>query len=200
MFNYPEIARQYAEKHGLDLDIADEYGEPGYTSDKPILFANWNRWKNNLPKRMEDAGYELEWSDEWITTYHHGTSKAYRTSPDCYHWQPSVQLGEYGEYLTPDDPGEDWFEEGCITDQAQDFRFAIPNWVEVPPDWVKVDDDGEEFECGWYRRDDQQLMLDTTHKLLESGKAEQVAIQKTRQEQFRSSYVIWYVPKEQGDE
>jgi hypothetical protein len=39
---------------------------------------------------LEEAGYELEYSDEWFVDYNY--DKAYRTVEDSYHWQCQIHF------------------------------------------------------------------------------------------------------------
>ncbi len=99
-----------------DAEWTSHYGEPGYTADKGIILANWNNVPKNIATTLEGEGYSLEWSDEWMIDYNN--SKAYRTSPDSYHWQCQVRITRDGEWLTPDDGIEAWLEELAATDPA----------------------------------------------------------------------------------
>jgi hypothetical protein len=90
----------------LDTELCyNGYAEPGYTDPKSgvIAFNNWNsidRWNpentksekiDDAPSRLaaalEEAGVEIEWSDEWACCSDCG--KAVRTSPNSYGWQRS---------------------------------------------------------------------------------------------------------------
>jgi hypothetical protein len=76
----------------IDFDTANEYGEPGYDKplrSLPILLANWNYVSKEAYVALEEAGYALEWCDEWITD---DDGHAYRTSPDSFMWRPSYTL------------------------------------------------------------------------------------------------------------
>ena len=100
-----DTVTSYLERIGLDFEYASEYGEPGYSTAKPaILFANWNRVPRGRMAVIERS-FECEWSDEWHIAYD-STSKAYRTSPDCYGWTSSLVYTD-GDYLTPDDIAAD---------------------------------------------------------------------------------------------
>ncbi len=75
---------------GKIVDIAMEYGEPGYIKgedDNAIITSDWNDIPNSVFEFLEHNGYDLEWSDEWIMDYQN--SKIYRSSPDSYSWTPS---------------------------------------------------------------------------------------------------------------
>ncbi len=110
--------QQYLQdKHNAEW--CSKYGEPGYPDPaKGVVLANWN----NVPKRiadyLEEAGFSLEWSDEWWIDY--ANEKAYRTRPDSYHWESQIHLTRGGDYITPDDPFSDWLEELQATDYAHE--------------------------------------------------------------------------------
>ena len=112
-----------ADKH--NAEFARTYGEPGY-SDTPrgVILANWNNSPRGLADWLESAGFSLEWSDEW--TIH--DEKAYRTSPDCYSWQPALILSDDGEYIGPDDGAECAIDECANTDKGQPAK-CLPHWV-----------------------------------------------------------------------
>lgn len=75
-----------------NIEWASEYIEPGYSTDKKgILFANWNNVPKKIINKLESE-YEIEWEDEWSTCSNCG--RAFRTSPNSYHWQGSYYLGE----------------------------------------------------------------------------------------------------------
>ncbi len=73
------------------IESANGYAEPGYADpEKCVLFGNWNHFSHKAYDLCEQAGYALEWSDEWSTCGDCG--KAVRTSPDSYGWQASYVL------------------------------------------------------------------------------------------------------------
>ena len=103
----------YVDKHGLDLDFYPGCAEYGY-DDKPVLAADWNgpstsgSWDytyENGKQELTEHGMQrlrlsklgelidklehvsLEWFDEWTAC--NVCSKAVRTSPDSYVWEPS---------------------------------------------------------------------------------------------------------------
>lgn len=80
------------ESRNFDFTSASEYGEPGYSTERPIiLFANWNGLSKSELRAVESVA-EIEWSDEWITD--DDGAKCYRTSPDSYGWQSSILWGD----------------------------------------------------------------------------------------------------------
>ena len=96
---------KYAERHNLHYDLADLYGEPGYTDPDPeacIILTNWNDVPDNLQEYLKDNGHHLEWSDEWVTSNTYPV-KAYRQQPDSYSWQPSFFITEDGDIVGADE-------------------------------------------------------------------------------------------------
>jgi hypothetical protein len=145
--NYGTVIQLWAEKNGAHIEHASEYGEPGYTGPRTgIVFMNWN----DVPKRIQDGlesqGWELEWSDEWHIDHNNG-AKAYRTSPDCYSWEPRIMYAESaGDYLTPDDGLEAW-----ITECENEWTKALPSWWDEADiaalGWTKTSDT---YESGFH--------------------------------------------------
>ena len=120
------------ESRGIDFSSATEYGEPGYSTEKPvILFANWNAL-NRFEMRAVESVAEIEWSDEWITD--DDGVKCYRTSPDCYSWQSSILWGT-GYFVPVSELGEgdallSHLEEmGFICEPGDKPRSALPSSV-----------------------------------------------------------------------
>lgn len=125
------------ESRNICFESANEYGEPGYSTDKPcILFANWNEIKSKATMRAIKAVAEVEWSDEWTIDYSDGC-KAYRTSPDCYGWEASFFYhdGEIVPYSSLPSEGEELLdslrEYGFVHDQQDRVELkAVPSCVE----------------------------------------------------------------------
>lgn len=153
--------------HGADY--CDEYGEPGYRADAGVILGYYwchcehgpegtddtGRGKLHaldyhyprLFAALEDQGWELEWSDEWIVD--HNASKCYRTQANSYSWQSSI-LWTDGEFLTPDDGIDAWVDEvvdnpdRCLSSHVWsvgDLRGA---------GFVPWPDDDETYESGWH--------------------------------------------------
>lgn len=109
------------DKH--DAQFCLHYGEPGYEDPKMgILFCNWNNISKEDCDLLEAEGYSLEWEDEWVIDYDY--NKAYRTSPNSYHWQASVWWNDDGQMFTPDDDVSDW-----IANMANDPMTSLPSWI-----------------------------------------------------------------------
>lgn len=113
------------EKHNAEWALS--YGEPGYQDpDRGVILCNWNNTPSGLGEWLESCGYSLEWSDEWLIDYDNG--KAYRTSPDCYSWQPQTMHTNDGELLTPDDGASAWVDELAMSDHGHPCK-AVPSWI-----------------------------------------------------------------------
>jgi hypothetical protein len=75
-----------------NITYSRDYAEKGYTikTEKGILFGNWNYFSRKACDLLEQAGYELEWEDEWDTCADCG--RAIRTSADSYGWTASYVI------------------------------------------------------------------------------------------------------------
>ena len=141
-FSRETLHRVFVERYAEELgwEIADEFGEPGYNSDGPIVVGTGRCrcGRNPLAGKPKPYGTDLVYSetephwiedhhplayrawdyddggvwphDEWMVDYDHGPAKAYRTQPDSYSWTPSVIYDDNGGYLTPDDDIETWID------------------------------------------------------------------------------------------
>ena len=67
-------------------DSCDGYSEPGYSTNKLVLFGDWNNINNKFCNHLEKY-FELEWLDDWTACQ--SCCKAVRIQPNCYTWQPS---------------------------------------------------------------------------------------------------------------
>lgn len=102
------------ESRGFDFETATEYGEPGYSTDKPlIIFGNWNGLERSTIDTIESE-MEIEWSDEWVID---SDGRAFRSSPDCYSWRPSWFYWE-GEIIPNDSLSGD-------VDELRDYGFVF---------------------------------------------------------------------------
>lgn len=98
-FNDASEIYAFLKEKGFDFQIAESYGEPGYSSDNPIILGNWNDLDNDTCDAIEEH-CEIEWEDEWVVLYDE-EGQAYRTSPDGYRWQPSTVVWK-GEIVSWD--------------------------------------------------------------------------------------------------
>lgn len=186
--NKIKSALQYLqEKHHAEW--CARYGEPGYTDpEKGIVFANWNDVPKGLADWLEKCGYSLEWSDEWYIDYDY--SKAYRTSPDSYHWEPQIMLpAEACEYITPDDSPSVWIEACQITSNGQPVQ-CLPSWVSN----ADIEDAGfklqqSDFESGHFpgQTDDPEKIA----KSLFNAGAYRVVFRKIENSQFYCKFAVY---------
>ena len=138
-----------------DVQSGNSYGELGYTQpEKGILLANWNDIGQHLQDYLEEAGFELEWSDEWVIDWEND-GKVYRTQPDSYGWVCQVAYNEHCDLLTPDSDVSDWIDHVAVTDPSQDVKSALPDFITdeqlADEGFTKVD---EEYQNGWYYKQD----------------------------------------------
>lgn len=124
-FRTVEALRAFCEVNNHQLEWADEYGEPGYSTEKGILLANWNDIPESLQKRLEAQGYALEWEDEWYVDSENSPSKAWRTSMDSMGWEPRIRARD-GYYLTPDSDPQEW-----IDSSLNELEEPLPDWFEA---------------------------------------------------------------------
>lgn len=73
---------------------AQSYAEPGYDDPNTgVLLYNWNGCpqRDHVEHALTSAGYELEWSDEWLVCE---CGKAFRTEPDHMSWTMHGFIGD----------------------------------------------------------------------------------------------------------
>lgn len=186
--------RYYAEE-------CQTYGEPGYQDPaQAILFANWNEVPKWMCDYLEEAGFELEWSDEWIIDHDNG--KAYRTRPDCWSWQPSYHITDNGDILTPDDYVSSWVEEFEVWDWNHPLN-ALPNWIlesDICKEGFEPWPDAEtEFENGWHpgQTDEPQDILE---KILKQHPGAKVVFRLSEQSQFYCKFQAFFKVEEDDDQ
>lgn len=181
------ILRHLQEKHYAEY--CSQYGEPGYQDpEKGVVFCNWNNVPKWVGEYLEEAGYECEWSDEWIIDYDY--NKAYRTSADSYHWQPQIMFAD-GYVLTPDDSLEDWVQE-CSIQSPNDLMRALPGWV----NHSDLKELGFKkynglFETGWHpgQTDDPKK---TAMEIFKDDKVYEVVFRIAENSQFYIVWEAWY--------
>ena len=172
-----------------------KYGEPGYNDpEMGVVFANWNDVPKPIQEALEEAGYELEWSDEWTIDYNN--DKAYRTSPSSYHWEPQWILSEGGGYIFPDDGADAFIEECAMTDWNQPMR-CLPSSIHkqdlLDAGYVMFRD---KLESGWHagQTDDPETFAKQAFK---EG-AERVVFRKAENSQFYIVFECWARKPEAG--
>jgi len=185
------ILKALQDKH--DLEYCTAYGERRYNDPEVgILFANWNHISRPLQDYLEEAGYSLEWSDEWYIDY--DNDKAWRTSPDSYGWVCAVKFCD-GYVITPDDDMSEWIAECALTDSDQPMS-ALPDWI-TPDDIIAQGFElfAGHLESGLHpgKTDDPRAI---TKKAVDSG-ASQVVFRIAEASQF---YIVFecYIRQQLG--
>lgn len=190
-----EILEYLQDKHHAQW--CDEYGEPGY--DQPqsgIVFADWNDVPQPLQVALEEVGYNLEWSDEWLIC---GQGKAWRTSPTSYSWSPSYRVTDDGEIITPDDGALAFIEDCEMTDYGQPIK-ALPGWVSAEDleeaGFQRVNEDP--YESGWFpgQTDDP---AEIARNLFECPHVLKVVFQINEKSQFYIRFTVWVKKENQDD-
>ncbi len=163
MRDWPAAQRETYLRHATceieSLNFASSYGEPGYDDPRSgILFANWNYFSKKAVDILERAGYAIEWSDEWAQDYE--TSKAYRTSPDSYSWQPYYWQMDDGEIVGGDliESEERWRDEYIehLTNNPRTANTFAIDFASLG--WERYND---EFETGHHpgQTDDPRVVF-----------------------------------------
>lgn len=154
--NY-EIIERLIEKRCGYVEYAEDYGEPGYTKehpDAPIYFADWNKMPKHLMRGLERR-INIEWSDEWITTYSDKTL-AYRTQPDCWSWKPSFVCNDWTNCevigrieMEESESLQKAYIEECLLDDPKVCDMFDLDYSKFGFEQINGD-----FENGWYGRRD----------------------------------------------
>lgn len=182
-----EILEYLQDKHHAQW--CDEYGEPGY--DQPetgIIFANWNDVPQPLQEELEEAGYDLEWSDEWLIC---GRGKAWRTSPTSYSWAPSYRVTDGGDIITPDDGALAFIEDCAMTDYAQPIK-ALPGWVsaeDLCAAGFELHNDYP-YESGWHPGQTDNP-AEIAEELFENETVTEIVFQIHENSQFYTRFNVW---------
>lgn len=188
------ILQALQDKHSAEW--CGKYGEPGYTDpEKGVILCNWNNVNNISQDYLEQAGFELEWQDEWVIDYNN--DKAYRTEPDCYSWVRQYLITDGGDCLFPDDGAGEFIGECELTDYNQPIR-ALPAWITdddlTEAGYTKAND--ESYEVGFHPGQNADPAK-IAKALFESG-AESVVFQIDHAQQFDVSFSAWI--KKDNDE
>lgn len=143
---------EWADKNGIQIDVAEDYAEPGYKKDKPkqpILLANWNRVQD-LDSALNDKiekQFNIEWCDEWATCG--DCQKIVRTSGDSYSWKAYYHCDENG-FVCGD----------CVKKNPEDYiKSLVNNPSKADTLDISLEDQGfeeleEKYANGWYGRND----------------------------------------------
>lgn len=187
VYNIEETLEYLQDEHLAEW--CDKYGEPRYDQPKAgIILANWHDIDLDIQDALEEAGYELEWSDEWVIDYGH--SKAYRTVPTHHGWRPTILYGEW-DLITPDDGANVAIEECAITDYAQPIQ-PVPYWVtaeELEKEGFRLVN-GDPYENGWFSGQTDKPE-DIARDLFENHNALEVVFQIDENSQFYTRFSAW---------
>lgn len=145
--------------------------------------------------QLEAQGLSAEWSDEWLVDWDAPVSKAYRTQPDSYSWQPVAIVTEDGFILTPDTDVSEW-----IAWARNDYTRCIP---EDAISTSQLEAQGfREFVCdlesGWYGREDSPEDYAAEIRR-QHGEDAEFLFHLTSVEQFRINFCAFYrAPAREG--
>lgn len=183
-----EDAIALVEEHASYCDCAGTYAERGYDDpERAILFANWNKVPREIQVKLEEAGYSLEWSDEWLQS----SDKAYRTKADCYSWTPYYVLTDDGEVVGGDEIEEDptWYVEEYLLNDPDHCNVFDINLAKLG--FKPID---QEFETGWHPG-----QTDDPHKVFERLQDEMpdhdFVFDLKSQGQFDAHWRVWSRPQ-----
>jgi hypothetical protein len=197
-------------------DYCDTYGEPGYDDPEGgVILGDF--WCRTCPKVKEDGtsnhhsvekhyphifqalvdqGWEFEWADEWVID--HERSKCYRVEPNSYTWKSSI-LWTDGDFLTPDDPLEDWLEEvmndshRCLSDgiwsESQFEELGFHKW--------NTDD---VYRNGWYDREDRPEDVENSIRRKYECRDVDIFFVHDYSSQFEIGFSAWYKVKEVNED
>ncbi len=142
---------------------------------------------------LESQGVETDFYDEWWVDYE--TGKAYRTQPNSYTWQSSIQWNEdVDDYLTPDHDIDEWIAwavnnpKRCLMRQ---YRGAIAEagfekWEPGNP---------RDYESGWHpgQTDDPKAVYDEicTRQVRDDGPDIDIVFVLDETSQFYVGFSAW---------
>jgi hypothetical protein len=158
------------------------YAEPGYTDPKAgILVGKWNEFSNDAAELLRRAGYELEWSDEWVGCSECGL--ALRTVADSYLWQPSYIIVQ-GELFCKDCMAE--YIPEYLAALEDNYKMAVHNVIDPAEYGYKLLHEG--YENGWHgTKDDPKDILRT----LQQRGVSHVLFQITQVRQGSLQFAVW---------
>lgn len=192
------------------FDYCAEYGEPGYqrVGTAGVLLADWwckcgtvlredgtpelHGFELHYPRlfaALEEQGYELEWSDEWVVD--HESGKCYRTQGDSYSWQSSI-LWTDGDFLTPDAGIDAWIEE-LVNDPHRCMTSTV--WTRGDLEgagfvqWER--DDPHTYESGWHPGQDDDPEAITQQIRAELGDDVEILFYLDDSGQFDVRFSAW---------
>lgn len=169
----------------------DEYGEPGYDQPRTgIVFADWHAIDQDIQDALKEAGYDLEWPDEWYADFSRSPCKAWRTIPTHHGWQCSLLYAD-GGFVTPDDGHAAAIEVCVLTDYRQPIQ-AVPYWVTASDleaeGFRRVND--APYEIG-YRTGQNDVPKTIARDLFENQNATEVVFQVLEESMFYTCFSVW---------
>jgi len=109
---------------GIISNRACEYGEPGCKNpEKEILFGNWNCVRYEVAEILENAGYSVEWDDEWVIA---NDKKAYKTISGKPWWMPHIFT--YSGEVYPIKGNEELYIEKVLLNNP---HKKAPEWLDL---------------------------------------------------------------------
>ncbi len=194
------VLQRLRDDYTFEFDWAQAYGEPGYTQpERGVLLGNWNKVPKRLQNYLEAVGFELEWCDEWTLDFESSPSKAWRTEPNSYHWEPSAAYDNDGGLLTRDQP-EFWIDEFKVDSVNQPLGM-LPSWFpddELDKAGFKSNEEPHAYESGWHpgQTDDPKKVLAAE---LKKG-ALYVIFRRKETSQFYTKWECWVQMPEAEEE
>lgn len=172
----------------VDFATATEYGEPGYSTDKPVIvMADWNQFNKSEMNAIESV-VEIEWSDEWVTD---DEGQAFRRSSDSHGWTPA--WFEHDGEIVPWDALDT---KPTEPDELRDYGFFISSpgdtcdFRSLPSDFdlsgigLLVRGDCDEFHPG---------QNDRPEAILKPLPAGEYAFKLSGKGQFDISWEVWEI-------
>jgi len=145
-----------------------------------VLLSNWNYFPRWFQDALEQAGYSIEWSDEWVIDWE-GGAKAYRCQPDSYGWEPSYIDTDDGVLTRDDEP--DSIIDYCAIDAPTDSIRCVPSWIgDLELRMSGFEPENGIYENGWHpgQDDDPKKIAARAFKL----GARRVVFRKVENSQF----------------
>ena len=153
------------------------------TPAKGVLLGNWNDWSGRALILLEQAGYALEWEDEWCTC--DGCGRVVRVQPDSCGWQPAHITTEDGEiYCQECTDVEEYLE--SLEDDPRKCCFA---WIDPEEyGYERVSESGE-YEAGL--REGQNDRPEVVLKALHAQGVRGVLFRVSDTGQFDVNFETW---------
>lgn len=167
----------------------DEHGPPNPNRLHDVQSHHPRLWQ-----QLESQGVEVAFYDEWMVDYE--TGKAYRTTGDSYHWQPSVVCDDNGEWMTPDTDIEVWVDWARNTPTR-----CLFDWQRSDLESAGFENVNGVFEAGWFegQTDDPVKLLKRYQDATDDRNAEFVFM-IDENSQFYTKFVLYRRGEEVDDD